>query len=173
MGQGLESTRLGIDKAWNRAVFNDPPSCDFGQVPGMFRRHALRETGWFRTSRSNFCQTSPLRCSGVSSGPRQSMLSGLDLNPRKLALLARGAFELQGVLILLALLGVAYAAGYYTRDRISRRRHEHARVWRNYTEPEWPRPANTNKAPLKARHGDLGQMLNRWEDRARLRRAHR
>ena len=166
MGQGLESTRLGIERCLTihrRAIL--------GRFPACFGGTALRETGWFRTTRSNFCQTSPLRCSGVSSGPRQSMLS--DLNPRKLALFARGAFELQGVLILLALLGVAYAAGYYTRDRISRRRHEHARVWRNYTEPEWPRPANTNKAPLKARHGDLGQMLNRWEDRARLRRAHR
>ena len=78
-----------------------------------------------------------------------------------------------GILILLALLGVAYATGYFTRDYISRRRRENARIWKNYIEPEWPRPANTNQAPHKKTHGDLGQMLNRWEDRARSRRAHR
>jgi hypothetical protein len=83
------------------------------------------------------------------------------------------------VLALLALLGVAYAAGYYTRERASRKRREHARIWKNYIEPERPRPAsakqpaNTNQAPVNVTHGDLGQMLNRWEDRARLRRAHR
>jgi hypothetical protein len=86
---------------------------------------------------------------------------------------ARGVSELQGVLIILALLGVGYAAGYYTRDRISRSRREHARLWKNYLEPEWPRPANTNQAPQKKTHGDLGQMLDRWEDRARVRRSHR
>ena len=73
---------------------------------------------------------------------------------------------MQPILILLALLGVAYAAGYYTRDYISRRRRERAR-----TEPEWPRPANTNRASPKLAHGDLGQMLTRWEDRARVRRS--
>jgi hypothetical protein len=86
-------------------------------------------------------------------------------------LLARGVSELQNILILLALLGLAYAAGYYTRDYISRRRHANARMWKNYVEPEWPRPANTNQAPQQKTHGDLGQMLNRWEDRARARRA--
>ena len=98
------------------------------------------------------------------------------------ALRARGAFEL-AVLILLALLGAAYAAGYFTRGYISRRRREHASIWKNYIEPEWPQPANTNQASPnqtspnqaspKMTHGDLGQMLNRWEDRARLRRSHR
>ena len=82
------------------------------------------------------------------------------------------------VLILLALLGAAYAAGYFTRGYISRRRREHASIWKNYIEPDWPRPANTNQASpnqasRKMTHGDLGQMLNRWEDRARLRRSHR
>jgi hypothetical protein len=77
---------------------------------------------------------------------------------------------LQGILILLALLGAAYAAGYYTRDYISRRRRERARLWKNYVEPEWVRPANTNRARPKETHGDLGQLLNRWEDRARARR---
>jgi hypothetical protein len=92
---------------------------------------------------------------------------------RETAQHARGAFELLEVLIVLALLGVAYAAGYYSRDRISRRRREHARVWRNYVEPDPPQPANMNQAPLKATHDDLGQMLNRWQDRARVRRSHR
>ena len=78
---------------------------------------------------------------------------------------------MQPVLILLALLGLAYAAGYYTRDRISRRRRERARTWKNYIEPEWLRPANTNQASPKLAHGDLGQMLTRWEERARARRS--
>jgi hypothetical protein len=76
-------------------------------------------------------------------------------------------------LILLALLGAAYAAGYGTRSYISRRRRERARVWKDAIEPERPQPANTNQAPVEMAHGDLGQMLNRWEDRARLRRSHR
>jgi hypothetical protein len=85
----------------------------------------------------------------------------------------RGAFELKEIPILLALLGVAFAAGYYTRAHISRRRREHARVWKNYVELEPPQAANTNQAPVEMAHGDLGQMLNRWEDRARLRRSQR
>jgi hypothetical protein len=102
---------------------------------------------------------------------RQSMLSARPgPEAQKTALPARGAFELLEVLIVLALLGVAYAAGYFTRDRISRKRREQARVWRNYFEPEPPQAANMN---LKITHGDLGQMLNRWEDRARIRRAQR
>jgi hypothetical protein len=99
----------------------------------------------------------------VGSGPKA----------RKAARLARGALELLDVLALLALVGVAYAAGYYTRERASRKRREHARIWKNYIEPERPQPANTNQAPPNMTHGDLGQMLNRWEDRARLRRSHR
>jgi len=75
------------------------------------------------------------------------------------------------VLVVLALLGAAYAAGYYTRDRISRRRRESARRWKNYLETGRPRPANTNQAPVKPAHGDLGQMLIRWDDRARARRS--
>jgi hypothetical protein len=90
------------------------------------------------------------------------------------AFFARGAFEVAAVLVLLALLGAAYAAGYYTRGFISRKRREHASMWKNYIEPAQPQPANTNQAPPnKIPHGDLGQMLNRWEDRARLRRSHR
>jgi hypothetical protein len=92
---------------------------------------------------------------------------------RLTALPARGAFELQEVLVLLALIGVAYAAGYYTRDRISRRRRERAREWANVMDPERPQAANTNQAPAEAAHGDLAQMLNRWKDRARVRRSNR
>lgn len=74
--------------------------------------------------------------------------------------------SLQGVLVLLALLGMAYAAGYFTRDYISHRRREHARLWQNYAEPEWLQPANSNQVqPITP--GDLGQMLARWEDRAK------
>ena len=77
---------------------------------------------------------------------------------------------MQPLLILLALFGLAYAAGYYTRDYISRRRRERARIWKNYREPEWLQHANTNQPSSNLAHGDLGQMLNRWEDRARVRR---
>ena len=88
----------------------------------------------------------------------------LTLSPqhwKKPPLLGRGVSVLQGILVLLALLGGAYAAGYFTRDYISRRRRENARIWKNYIDPEW----------LRQKHGDLGQMLSRWEDRARARRS--
>ena len=78
-----------------------------------------------------------------------------------------GESQLLGISVLLALVGAAYAAGYYTRDYISRRRRDRARMWKNYIEPEWPQPANTNQLI----HGDLGQMLGRWQDRARARRS--
>jgi len=90
----------------------------------------------------------------------------------KPALCAQGAFEL-AALVLLALLAMAYAAGYGTRSYISRRRRERGRVWKNAIEPEPPQPANTNQPPPEMTRGDLGQMLNRWQDRARLRRSHR
>src|SRR3981189_1672957 len=94
----------------------------------------------------------------------EGALSSLDLKPpalEKTPLLGRGVSVLQGILVLLALLGGAYAAGYFTRDYISRRRRENARIWKNYIDPEW----------LRQKHGDLGQMLSRWEDRARARRS--
>jgi hypothetical protein len=79
------------------------------------------------------------------------------------------------VLAVVALLAIAFAAGYFTRDLISRKRRAEARRWREYTEPGWLRaaaPANTNEvanasAPAT---GELGQMLVRWESRARARR---
>jgi hypothetical protein len=85
-----------------------------------------------------------------------------------------------GVVVLVLLLGIACAAGYFTRDYISRKRRAEARRWREYTEPEpdWLKagaPANTNEiadinriAPPAT--GELGQMLDRWETRARARR---
>ena len=81
---------------------------------------------------------------------------------------------MQGVVVLLILLAMSYAAGYFTRDHISRKRHERARRWKGYIEPEWPRAANTNEAAhhkeaVAAELGDLGQMLERWESRARAR----
>jgi hypothetical protein len=88
-------------------------------------------------------------------------------------------FIVQGVVVLLILLGMAFAAGYFTRDYISRKRRE-ARRWRKYGEPDWLRahqPANTNEAsaingmtPPAPANGELGQMLDRWENRARSRR---
>jgi hypothetical protein len=79
---------------------------------------------------------------------------------------------LEGLLVFLTLLAMAYAAGYFTRDYISRRRRAHARIWENYIEPEWPRPANSNQAPPMT-HGDLGDMLARWEESAKAKRARR
>jgi hypothetical protein len=78
-----------------------------------------------------------------------------------------------GGVILVILLGIAYAAGYFTREYMSRKRREEARRWRAYTQPDWQRaaaPANTNEA-VPQPVGELGQMLNRWETRARARRA--
>jgi hypothetical protein len=85
----------------------------------------------------------------------------------------------QGVVVLIILLGIAFAAGYFTRDYISRKRREQTRRWREYTEPGWLRaaaPANTNEAANTnlvgpPATGELGQMLDRWETRARGRRA--
>jgi hypothetical protein len=79
----------------------------------------------------------------------------------------------EGLLVLVILLGIAYAAGYFTRDLKSRRRRAEARRASNYIQPDWLRPsvpANTNEARSPAT-GELGQMLDRWESRARSRRA--
>jgi hypothetical protein len=82
------------------------------------------------------------------------------------------------VVVLVLLLGIAFAAGYFTRDHVSRKRRAEARRWREYTEPDWLNanpPANTNeiasaKLVAPASTGELGQMLDRWESRARARR---
>ncbi|QPF93541.1 hypothetical protein [Bradyrhizobium commune] len=77
-----------------------------------------------------------------------------------------------GGFILIVLLGIAFAAGYFTRDQISRKRHAEARRMRGYAKPDWvaAAPANTNEVPPRTT-GELGQMLDRWESRARARRA--
>ncbi|MBB4369629.1 hypothetical protein GGD63_002419 [Bradyrhizobium sp. cir1] len=83
------------------------------------------------------------------------------------------------VVALVIALAVAFAAGYFTRDLASRKRRAEARRWREYTEPGWLHagaPANTNEAAnsnavAKVTTGELGQMLDRWENRARARRA--
>ncbi|WFU27459.1 hypothetical protein QA649_14975 [Bradyrhizobium sp. CB1717] len=83
------------------------------------------------------------------------------------------------VVALVIALAVAFAAGYFTRDRVSRKRRAEAQRWREYSEPDWLRaaaPANTNEAAnsnavAKVATGELGQMLDRWESRARARRA--
>ena len=72
-------------------------------------------------------------------------------------------------------------AGYGFRRRLlhkglhSRKRRDEARMWEGYLDPDWLRAANTNKttpdqdvAPKQP--GELGQMLQRWETRARSRR---
>jgi hypothetical protein len=82
------------------------------------------------------------------------------------------------IVVLLILLVIAFAAGYFARDYVSRKRRAEARRWREYTEPDWltaNTPANTNEIPkpsaaVPGSTGELGQMLNRWESRARARR---
>jgi hypothetical protein len=76
-----------------------------------------------------------------------------------------------GGVILIVLLGIAFAAGYFTRELISRKRRAEARRWRGYAQPDWVSapPANTNEVTRPA-VGELGQMLDRWETRARARR---
>lgn len=82
------------------------------------------------------------------------------------------------VVVLIMLLGIAFAAGYFTRDYVSRKRRAEARRWRDYSDPDWLNanpPANTNEvanANLVASPTtrELGQMLDRWESRARARR---
>ena len=78
----------------------------------------------------------------------------------------------QGVITLIVLLGIAYAAGYFTRDFKSRKRRAEVRRSGEYLQPDWLRPtvaANTNETPPPV-VGELGQMLDRWETRARSRR---
>nr|WP_249816395.1 hypothetical protein [Bradyrhizobium sp. 180] len=81
------------------------------------------------------------------------------------------------VVVLVILLAIAFAAGYFTRDYVSRKRRAEARRWREYTEPDWlpaNAPANTNEitnaGTAVVATGELGQMLNRWENRTRARR---
>lgn len=83
-----------------------------------------------------------------------------------------------GVIVLIVLLGIAFAAGYFTREFISSKRRAEARRWRKYIEPDWlpaNAPANTNEmanaiTAIPVVTGELSQMLNRWEGRARARR---
>ncbi|MDA9531978.1 hypothetical protein [Bradyrhizobium sp. CCBAU 25338] len=82
------------------------------------------------------------------------------------------------IVVLVFILAIAFAAGYFARDYVSRKRRAEARRWREYSEPDWLHanaPANTNElakagtaAPVPT--GELGQMLGRWESRARARR---
>ena len=86
-----------------------------------------------------------------------------------------------GVVILIVLLGIAFAAGYFVRDLKSRKRRAEARRWSDYGEPDWLSagpPANTNEVtaanqiarPATGELSQLGLMLDRWESRARARR---
>jgi hypothetical protein len=90
----------------------------------------------------------------------------------------KSEFAVVAVVVLVLLLGIAFAAGYFTRDYVSRKRRAEARRWREYSEPDWlsaNAPANTNEIAIAGKaapvaNGELGQMLNRWESRARARR---
>jgi hypothetical protein len=81
-------------------------------------------------------------------------------------------------LILFVVLGGSFAAGYFTRDYISRKRRTEA--WRRRHDPDFALDAaNSNDVIIPQAPGglipqapsDLGQMLNRWESRARDRRS--
>ena len=75
------------------------------------------------------------------------------------------------IFVLFLLLLLSFGAGYLTRDIISRRRRAEARRWAPYTQPNWlpAHPANHNKK-AHTLQGELGQMLNHWDQRARARR---
>lgn len=76
---------------------------------------------------------------------------------------------IEGMAVLLMLFAASFAAGYLTRGYISHKRRAEARKWRAYGASEWSVAANTN-VPSAAVQGDLGQMLDRWENGARERR---
>ncbi len=67
----------------------------------------------------------------------------------------------------LILVAGSYAAGYFTRDYISRVRRAEARRRRHQL--DHPNAANSNESGPQV-PGELGQMLSRWESRARERR---
>lgn len=87
----------------------------------------------------------------------------------------KSEFTVVAVVVLVLLLGIAFAAGYFTRDYVSRKRRAEARRWREYSEPDWlsaNAPANTNEIAIAGKAapvatGELGQMLNRWEQGSR------
>jgi hypothetical protein len=114
---------------------------------------------------------------GMSSvGACQALIFGAMLAERRSG--HRPEFIVAAVVVLVFLLGVAFAAGYFTREHVSRKRRAEARRWREYSEPDWLNahpPANTNEIASTNRGappatGELGQMLDRWETRARARR---
>nr|WP_275171413.1 hypothetical protein [Bradyrhizobium sp. CSS354] len=76
------------------------------------------------------------------------------------------------VLILSTMISVSFGAGYLTRDLISRRRRAEERRWAPYLQPRWlpTQPANRNEKE-SSQKGELGQMLTRWDQRARARRS--
>jgi hypothetical protein len=94
--------------------------------------------------------------------------------PRRNIQKQRLELRVVGVAILIILPGIAFAAGYFLRDYMSRQRRAEARRWRGYEQqPDWltaKPPANTNETPPVPAVGELGQMLDRWESRARARR---
>jgi hypothetical protein len=75
---------------------------------------------------------------------------------------------LEGLLILV-LAALSFGAGYLARSMVSRRRREEFRKWAPYTEAGFLPHANNNAPRAPEPTGDLGQMLSRWEERARSR----
>jgi len=121
--------------------------------------------------------------SRCSSPQRASVMSRLDLarDASQKSLGAKRSELVVGVVILIVLLGIAFAAGFFVRDLMSRKRRAEARRWSDYVEPDWLNAhpaANTNEVivtnqiarPASGELGQLGQMLDRWETRARARR---
>nr|WP_239621752.1 hypothetical protein [Bradyrhizobium sp. I71] len=69
------------------------------------------------------------------------------------------------VCVLLAMVSASFAAGYLTRDIVSRRRRAEARVWAPYTQPNRLSAPPANRNNKVQPQGELGQMLMRWERR--------
>ena len=121
-------------------------------------------------SRLRGVESKPLRDRGSQFGHLRMRLDWRALQGLKPELIVQ-------VVVLVILLAIAFAAGYYTRDHVSRKRRAEARRWRAYSEPDWlsaNAPANTNEiatagTAAPGATGELGQMLNRWESRARAR----
>lgn len=67
---------------------------------------------------------------------------------------------------------VSFAGGYLLRHLISQHRRAEARRWtQNSVDWRPALPANRNELPPPPKRDELGQMLDRWNERARARRS--
>jgi hypothetical protein len=66
-----------------------------------------------------------------------------------------------GISLLAISLVISFAAGFMTRDYISRRRRDETRRWSNYIRSSHPPHANSNLSMPKIA-SDLGKLLSRY-----------